>query len=91
MSEERPIIRINLQEIQYNNIFFPIRIVKKYIIKLYESRLKPYTIYKTFNKVTGNIDRKYAWDTIFHDFNSSNQLRDVLNRILNDESEGAFS
>jgi hypothetical protein len=79
-------IHTNQQELEYKGIYFPFKVIKKLIESIADPKdLKGYCIHKTFDKVTGNIIRKYAWETIFYDLNNSGALAPILDDIIQRE------
>jgi hypothetical protein len=44
-----------------------------------------YCIHKQFNRTTGAIDRKYAWDALIYDLKRDGTLKKILDYILEKE------
>jgi hypothetical protein len=82
-------IKVNssAQEIEYKGLYFPFRAVKKKILVegLTTEELAHYCVHKTFNTKTGQIDRKYAWESIFADMQSCGALAILLDSIIQEE------
>lgn len=72
------------QEILYKGHYVPMRLVKKRIIKEFPSLVSKYQIKKRFNSKTGEIERMYAWDSIFYTLEKSGDIDLILNKLLND-------
>jgi hypothetical protein len=84
-------INTNQQEVEYRGLFFPFNAVKKSVLAAVETKqipselLRSHCIHKTFNKHTGKIDRKYAWDSVFADLYAKGWLEELLNGIIQKE------
>lgn len=79
-------INTNKQEVEYNGIFFPFNYLKTALKNTFpEERFFRFCIHKTFNKHTGHIDRKYAWDSVFQDLHANGLLTPVLDQIIVEE------
>jgi hypothetical protein len=81
------IINSNAQELEYKGLYFPFRAVKKKILTegLTDKELAQYCVHKTFNTKTGEIDRKYAWESIFNDLLKCGALGLLLDQIIQEE------
>jgi hypothetical protein len=74
------------QEVKYNGLFFPISKIKPYVggfVK--QDYLDRFIIHRAFNPKTGNIDYKFAWDSILHELHKDGFLGLILELILSDE------
>lgn len=80
-------INTNKQEVEYKGLFFPFNTLKKTLRNTFpEERFFRFCIHKTFNKHTGQIDRKYAWDSVFQDLHDNGLLTPVLDQIIYQEN-----
>jgi hypothetical protein len=79
-------INTNKQEIEYRGIFFPFTHIKTILLNtMPEQTFSRHCIHKTFNKHTGQIERKYAWDSVFQDLHDQGKLSPVLDNIIQQE------
>jgi len=81
-------IRINTQDqdIEYKGLFFPFKAVRKIIqSQLSPEHLSDYCIHKTFNTRTGQIERKYAWESVFQMLMELGLLHMILDEIIQKE------
>ena len=79
-------INTNQQEIEYKGIFFPFKKVKEVIRKVVpEELLRDHCVHKKFNRITGQIDRKYAFDAVFEDLAALGILQVLLDDIIEEE------
>jgi hypothetical protein len=79
-------INSNTQEIEYNGLFFTFTALKKVVPEYVTPEyLSAFCIFKTFNRVTGNIDRKYSWESIFMDMYDHHTLVPMLDDIIQKE------
>jgi hypothetical protein len=70
--------------VKHAGFYIELRFVKEWILKNTDIA-NDYVIFKTFNSKTGEIDRKYAWDTILFLVNKDIGLKNVFNEILQNE------
>lgn len=76
----------NQQEVQYQGNFIPFNKIKSAAIGLVSPEyLERFVILKKFNKVTGNVDRKYAWDSLMYEMRADGLLKQVLDAIIKKE------
>jgi hypothetical protein len=47
-----------------------------------------YRFDKSFNKITGNIDSKVAWDSVFFDFHKGFGLKNLFDILLKESGYG---
>jgi hypothetical protein len=84
--ENRIKLKTSEQEVRYKGLCFSYTALKKKILaSTHVSQLTPYVIKKHFNKETGNIDCKYAWESIFLDMREDGRLATILEEIINEE------
>lgn len=69
-------------EVCYKGIYVPLRSLKKAALKEFPRIVSEYQIHKRFNPVTGEIERKYAWDSVFHILDKSRDLRKILDKLI---------
>ena len=67
---KKGIIKIDMDqcEIKYKGLAYTFRILRPWILKLNSEVTEDYELVSArhFNAKTGKIERKYAWDAIFH-------------------------
>ena len=79
-------INTNQQEVEYKGIFFTFHFLKKLLwMQIDESLLLPHCIHRTFNIITGKIERKYAWDAVLFDLTQKGLLQPILDSIIETE------
>jgi hypothetical protein len=64
--------------------------LKDYVLNNYQDIVDQYCIYKKFNSVTGEVDRKYAWHSIIDVINRSGLSDKIIQNLtwtLNEESQ----
>lgn len=59
---------------------YPLSEVKDLILKDHSDKIGLYQIYAGVKK-NGNIERKYAWDSVFHDLHKDGTLEKVIGNI----------
>ena len=73
-------------EVKYRGLLIPFSKIKKIVGDFVSERyLNEFVIFKTFNSSTGEIDRKYAWDSIIYKLNEDGYLEPILDSILSNE------
>lgn len=72
------------EEIDYDGLKITFRLLKKHIERVLPDYIKEFQIFKTFNSRTGNIDRKYAWDSIFYNLRDNGKLEKIIKSIINE-------
>ena len=71
------------EEILYRGLYIPLKKVKRVVEEEFPREvLRKYQIDKSFDKSTGNISYKYAWDSILHD--NENKVKVILNRLIDE-------
>lgn len=85
-------ISVVKQELKYKKLHFPFNAVKRVLLnsmqhELYATKaiFDKHCIHRKFNSTTGEIERKYAWDSLFEELKSSGALAAVLDDIIYDE------
>lgn len=83
-------INTNKQEIEYKDLFFPFNAVRRKLQTIFSPNalaqaFGEFCIHKTFNNKTGEIDRKFAWDSIFQSLHEKGLLAQVLDAIIEEE------
>lgn len=79
-------INTNKQEVEYKGLFFPFPSLKKILKNTFpEDHFLRFCVYRTFNSHTGQIDRKYAWDSVFQDLHNKGLLTPVLDNIIQEQ------
>ena len=79
-------VNTNKQEVEYKGLFFPFKAVKATLQNtMPEESFFKWCVHKTFNPITGHIDRKYAWDSIFQHFAEAGVLTNTLDTIIKNE------
>lgn len=79
-------INTNQQEVEYKGILFPFKRVKDEVCRsVPEELLRDHCIHKKFNTTTGQIERKYAFDSVFEDLASLGILQVLLDDIIEKE------
>jgi hypothetical protein len=82
-------LKINWKEgeVRHKGFFIPLNQVKKWILgNGYRDVVLQNEVYRSFNKITGEIDRKFAWDTVFFHVHKDYGLKNVFDEILVNEN-----
>lgn len=69
-------------EALYKGVYVPLRLLKEKVKDEYPGMVHDHQIYKTFNKNTGEIDRKYAWDSIFYKLTKNKKIYKILDKLI---------
>ena len=77
-------ISIKDSEVVYRDTSVPFKLLKKEILKTHGEFALKYQLTKHFDKTTGEIHRKYAWDNIFHTLKATGELINILNKLINE-------
>jgi hypothetical protein len=80
-------INTNKQVVEYRGIFFPFITIKKVLQQsIPQEQLLPFCIFKSFNTRTGEIERKYAWNSVLEHLAENGTLLPILENIIEKES-----
>jgi hypothetical protein len=79
-------INYRTDEARHRGFAIPLRVVKRFILKYIPDEVEGLQIYKTFNPKTGDIERKYAWDTVFHRIHKKVGIDTIYELILKEEN-----
>lgn len=75
-------------EVRYKSLYIPFEKLKTVVNQIVPSSfLEGYVLIKKFNSLTGEIEYKYAWDSLIHSLHDSGYLKIMLDSILQDEQE----
>lgn len=73
----------NQQEIEYRGVHFTFQKVREAVVRsVPEEQIRHRCIHKKFNPATGEIERKYAWNSIFEDFAETGMLQRILDTLI---------
>ena len=70
------------RNVRFKGVNIQLEKVKEMVIKKYPALVQEFQVHKSFNSKTGNIDRKYAWDSIFYHLKTKKLFIRGLERLI---------
>lgn len=72
----------DLEIVRFQGVDVPLKILKAEIERSHKPLMDRYILFRTFDNKTGEIHRRYAWESIYLELKESGKLEQLLNKIL---------
>lgn len=78
--------RVYHLDVEYKDTFIPLKLIKSMINTELLDRSKYELVGgRSFDKITGKITRKFAWDAVIDDMIADGSLEPILDKILSQQ------